>query len=626
MRINIGAKLIVGFMLVVLLMATLAFYSLNMSQKTLKESVGISSILLAAEIMNRIDQNIFLNINELQKYSKGYLLEKTLLESNKEFEKLDSIEEYINRKDREWISASKDETTPFMKILISNELSDEMREEFIQFYEKKYGYKVFEVVFVTNKYGANFAQTEKRTDYRQDDEEWWQVAKERNFYVSDIEYDERAETHGITIGVRIDDKEGNFIGIMKALVGAKEIIREAVIATKKYETTGIKLITKKGNLIYATRAFKFLEDISGKEFFKKIKGERGFFIAKEGGRERLFSYTHSKGYRNFEGRGWIFVVGHDTGEILKPARALRKSMVTASLVLIAIGILVAFFMSRSISKPIARLTKGAEIIGKGDLGHRVEVKTKDEIGILANAFNNMVEDLNQTAGELKVAQEDLIRSERLATLGQFSGNISHELRNPLGVIDSSIYYLKTKLKGGDEKVQEHLDRIKSSVGSATTVIQSLLDLTRMREPQLKRLDLTTITSETIATSKIPAEVKVIQDLGDQEILVNADGEQLRMAFKNIITNAVDAMDGKGTLTVRAGTAVDGKVDVSFDDTGSGIAPENLDRVFQPLFSTKAKGIGFGLSIVMMIAERHGGTVEAKSKPGKGATITVKLPL
>lgn len=245
---------------------------------------------------------------------------------------------------------------------------------------------------------------------------------------------------------------------------------------------------------------------------------------------------------------------------------------------------------------------------------------------LAKHREHLEEMVEQRTKELKDAQEDLVRAERLATLGQFSGNISHELRNPLGVIDSSIYYLKMKLRDEDEKVTEHLDRIKSSVGSATGIIQSLLDLTRIKEPQLKKLDLMQITSEAINTSKVPTKVKAIQTFADQEIFVNADEEQLRMAFENIITNAVDAMAGEGILTVTVHATAQGKTEVSFADTGPGIAPENLDKVFQPLFSTKAKGIGFGLSITKMIIEKHGGTIQARSEPGEGATIIVRLPL
>ncbi len=120
-------------------------------------------------------------------------------------------------------------------------------------------------------------------------------------------------------------------------------------------------------------------------------------------------------------------------------------------------------------------------------------------------------------------------------------------------------------------------------------------------------------------------VSVVQEFPEQEVLVNADGEQLRMAFKNIIKNAVEAMDDKGTLTATVQATANGQIEVSLADSGSGIALEDPDRVFQPLFSTKARGIGFGLSISKMVIEKHGGTIEAKSEPGKGANIIIQLP-
>jgi len=249
----------------------------------------------------------------------------------------------------------------------------------------------------------------------------------------------------------------------------------------------------------------------------------------------------------------------------------------------------------------------------------LEIKGRDEIASVASDVKAMVEQLLQM-------QEKLLASERLATLGQFSGNISHELRNPLGVIDSSVYFLKTKLKDADAKVQEHLDRIKLSVGNSTAIIESLLNLTRMKAPELTKLDLTAVTRDAVATSKLPKTIISQFDFPEGEVLVNGDHEQLRMAFKNIIKNANEAMEAGGTLTATIRTVADGWAEVSFADTGSGIAAEDLNRVFQPLFSRKAKGIGLGLSITKMIIEKHGGTIEARSEPGKGATIVIQLPL
>jgi PAS domain S-box-containing protein len=233
--------------------------------------------------------------------------------------------------------------------------------------------------------------------------------------------------------------------------------------------------------------------------------------------------------------------------------------------------------------------------------------------------------LKQEIAEREQMQEKLLISERLATLGLFSGSISHELKNPLSTIDSSVYYLKTKLKDADEKVRTHLDRIKSSVGSSLAIIDSLRNLTQIKEPRLQRTDLKSVILDAIANAEVPETVNVIRNITEQEVLVNADPEQLKMAFKNIVKNAIQAMDGKGTLEVTVGK-IDDQVEVSFTDTGLGIASENLHKIFQPLFSTKAKGLGFGLSISKMIIDKHSGTIQAKSEPGKGATILIRLSL
>jgi two-component system NtrC family sensor kinase len=125
---------------------------------------------------------------------------------------------------------------------------------------------------------------------------------------------------------------------------------------------------------------------------------------------------------------------------------------------------------------------------------------------------------------------------------------------------------------------------------------------------------------------VPATVNVARNFPDREVLVNADREQLLIAFENIVKNAVEAMDGEGTLTVTIQITDDGRAEVSFADTGAGIAAEYIEKVFQPLFSTKANGIGFGLSLTKMVIDKHGGTIEAKSELGRGATIIIQLPL
>lgn len=257
------------------------------------------------------------------------------------------------------------------------------------------------------------------------------------------------------------------------------------------------------------------------------------------------------------------------------------------------------------------------------LFRRVNGPVERQLKQYAEQLEDMVQ---ERTSELREAQAELVRSERLATLGQFSGNISHELRNPLGVIDSSVYYLKRKLGDDDKKVTEHLDRIKLSVTNSTAIIESLLSLTRMQEPSLADTDLVAVVGNSIATSRVPGRITVERVIPEAGVTVRGDHEQLRMAFKNIIKNAVEAMAGSGTLTVSIDGGSNGIAEVSIRDTGEGIDPENLEAIFQPLFSTKAKGIGFGLSIARMVVDRHGGTLSVASEPGRGTVFTARLPL
>jgi signal transduction histidine kinase len=425
--------------------------------------------------------------------------------------------------------------------------------------------------------------------------------------------------HAISIGVRVDNEQGDFIGVMRAVVSVKAIVREAEIAISRYETTTIKLTTKDGKLIYGTKAFQFLEDVSEKEFFKNMKGESGFFFAEEGARERLFSYARSKGYRDFEGLGWTLAVRHDVEEVLRPAFVLRNNIMAASLILIAAGIAIAFFISLSITRPIAKLRKSAEIIGKGDLEHRVDLQTKDEIGELAASFTHMAEDLKQ-------AQEELIRKEKLAILGQLAGGVGHELRNPLGAIKNAAYFLNMALEKPEPEVKETLEILEKEVATSERIISSLLGFARPRAPVRRKVHVNEVIQEALSRTDIAENVELVSQLDESVPTILADPDQLAQVFGNLILNGVQAMLEGGKLTIKSKVESPNWVVVSVADTGVGIPEENLGKLFEPLFTSKAKGIGLGLAITKALVEGHGGTIEVESVEGKGSMFVVKLPL
>ncbi|MCP4351552.1 MAG: hypothetical protein GY795_39300 [Desulfobacterales bacterium] len=250
-------------------------------------------------------------------------------------------------------------------------------------------------------------------------------------------------------------------------------------------------------------------------------------------------------------------------------------------------------------------------------------RAEDQLKEYSERLEEMVEERTQ---ELRETRDELLLKERLAVLGHFSGSISHELRNPLGVIDSSVYFLKMKLDSNDEKIMQHLGRISSNVGKATAIIQSLLSLTRMEKPKTQRHDLTRLIPDILQMTKIPGTVEVVTTFSDRDVFVLADSIQMGMALKNIIKNACDAMEENGKITIGIQNAETDMAEISVADTGQGIQQENFEKIFQPLFTTKAQGIGFGLSITKMIIENHGGIIHAESAPETGTIFTFTLPV
>ncbi|MDM8525254.1 ATP-binding protein [Desulfococcaceae bacterium HSG8] len=252
-------------------------------------------------------------------------------------------------------------------------------------------------------------------------------------------------------------------------------------------------------------------------------------------------------------------------------------------------------------------------------------RAEEQLKEYSGRLEEMVE---ESTRELRETQKELLMKERLAVLGHLAGSISHEIRNPLAVIDSSVYLLKMKFGDGDEdeKTLRHFGSITSNVKKATAIIESLLNLTRMEKPRTETHNFSDLATEILASVKLPDTIETITDYPEDDVYINADAEQIRMALKNIIKNAVQAMDGSGTITVSVRSPETGTAELVISDSGPGISPENHEEIFQPLFTTKAQGIGFGLSITKMIVEKHGGMIQASSAVGGGAVFAIALPI
>jgi len=247
----------------------------------------------------------------------------------------------------------------------------------------------------------------------------------------------------------------------------------------------------------------------------------------------------------------------------------------------------------------------------------VEEESKDDQGIIISNWRDITKQIEM--------EEQIAASERLAVLGRLSGSIAHEIRNPLATIDISALNLKRKLKDADEKTKSQINRIIKQVKETVDTIQSLQDLSKLETPNKRRQDISVIIGNCIGVSELPQSVHIINAMAKNELFVDVDEKQVAIVLRNVLTNAVHAMDNQGTIWITAYKEGDGNVNISIKDSGPGIMTKNIKKIFQSFYGTKVKGFGYGLTICRMIMEKHEGTINAMSEEGAGATFILSFP-
>ena len=275
-------------------------------------------------------------------------------------------------------------------------------------------------------------------------------------------------------------------------------------------------------------------------------------------------------------------------------------------------------------EPIGKGLVVVELNSSGVYEHKHNVKEKifvATVGVIRD-----ITERKKIEKELRRLSSELISKEKLAMLGKLVGSVNHELRNPLGVISNAVYFLKNHLKDIDSKTDRHLDILQRELNVCTRLIADFLDLANInKSPSMEEASLENVLQSALEVIKIPANIdfKILLEKNLPKIYVDAG--QIRRVFMNLISNAVQAMTSGGKLMVKAVPMAD-YCEVTVSDTGVGIPRENLEKIFESLFTTKAKGIGMGLSIVKDIIEKHNGAIQVESKEGTGTSFTFTLPI
>jgi len=499
-------------------------------------------------------------------------------------------------------------------------------------------------------------------------EGYWKNDLIRESSVIDVSESATLRQAVINLTSPVEDKNGETFGVVVARMSISKLhyVPAGSPIREKYAPLGTELIDRDGLLLYS--------ETNRKGVLKENYSERAVVkMAMAGGRvgslthlepaskeRKLYVFVREQGYLDFAGNDWILLIDIPARVAHAPAVKLRNRMLAIMAGASVVSLIIAFYFSRSISNPIAELTKGVEIIGRGDLGHKVAIGTRDEIGTLANAFNRMVSNLKRVTAsrdelEKEIAErkraerevekhrrhlEDMVRertaelTEAIEELEAFAYSVSHDLRAPLRAIDGFSQML----------VEDYGDKLDAEGHRLLAVVQhSAKDMGQLIDDLLafSRLGRTGMKVATVNMDELAR--RVIEDLRHEvpgrHVQLNVDtlpataGDQamIRQVFANLLTNAIKFTRPREYAVIEVGAMVDGSQNTYFvKDNGVGFDMKYADKlfqVFQRLHSTdEFEGTGIGLALVQRVITRHGGRVWAEGEVDKGATFCFALPV
>jgi signal transduction histidine kinase len=352
---------------------------------------------------------------------------------------------------------------------------------------------------------------------------------------------------------------------------------------------------------------------------------------------------------------WRVVIQQPLQEAYQASSQMRMQIILLLIGVVLVTSIVAVSLSKAIVRRVRTLQGAMELVGEGQFDVPQVAASNDEFGALTHKFLWMAQTLkdktyrlmsaqqelqrwnshlehrvNDRTRALQEAQEQLISQEKLAALGQMASVVGHELRNPLAVMNNSVYFLKTKLaaaagaEGLDPKLDKHIKVLESEIVKSNAIIRDVLDFARNRALNASPHNMDDLVEKAIERIQIPPEVKLKKQLGLNGTEVMVDEDEIRQVLVNLMENACQAMVSGGTLKV--GTkSHENMIQIDIADTGCGIPHEHLIKIFAPFFTTKSRGTGLGLAVVKKIIERHHGTIEVKSTVGEGTVFQIRIP-
>jgi len=524
-------------------------------------------------------------------------------------------------------------------------------------------YKRFEDITMIDTKGRVITSTtyNYRGEWRA--KKWFLEAIKGNVYVSDAHVILDPYKIVITIAVPLTDESGKIQAVLAGQLNMERLWE--IVDSITIGNTGFVTILNEQQLYVAHPNKEMLF----RQATFDLGGKSGVIDFSDSDSEALFYSTEKYASSvEYESPKWWIVVAQGKRDALSNLSKLKNNVIYILIISFFLVILVSIFVSKSIVKPVQTLIQGMARVSDGDLSYKTNVKSRDEIGLLEVAFNDMLMRLNKAhqelqsktvelhdafnrisllnitlekrveerTKELREKQHQLVQAGKLAAIGQLGAGVAHELNNPMAGILGYAQLMLEIVSRKDLKIEDvsafkkFLQRIEDGSLRCKEIIQNLLQFARKSPEEVVSVNVNNIVEDTLSLIEhqlLVNKIEVIKNLTTDIKQVDGNHVQLQQVFTNIIINAQQAMPEGGQLFISSRNE-NGSVGIEFKDNGCGIPEKYKDRIFEPFFTTKMdwKGTGLGLSICYDIIKNHNGHIIVDSKLGKGAVFTIILPV
>jgi len=619
--LKISLVLIAVMFAISLTFAIVGLVTFDLSVHEIKNILAVRNEGFAVNMVEDLEDHIDKRVSDFEDLTNLNLIHSALINSNEEFKNIPDIKSYLDVREKE---IEFNQSSPFIGSKVDESLVAEFLDT-IEFYHDEYNFDVVEELFVTNAYGANVALGSGTSDYSQSDEEWWQITKETGRYVGKIRYNEDYQSYSIEFAFRVDDVDGNFLGVLRVLISLNDLLRDLVEDSDLLATSGRNplILDENGNSFFSNNKIIFSD--SPVPYFSKIQSgvDSGFFELVDSTDDfLLISYAKSLKYESFEGFKWTVVIEQNQSPIVAESIDLRNSILIASILGMIATVIGSLLISSTVSLPLKRLTNSAESISRGEFDiHPVKSKI-DEIQKINDSFEKMILSLKRLIEtEKNLAEMHVkIKNERLSAIGELAASMAHDMKNPLATIKSSAEILQKKSLE-DEETKEIINRMNRAIDRMSHQINDVLNYVRITPLKIRTVKISNLLQTAKNSLNIPDNITIL--IPGSEIEIDCDVEKLEIVFINIFLNSIQAIGNEsGTIECKI-SKKNSKTEIVIQDSGQGI-PENIfSKIFDPLVSSKQMGTGLGLSSTKHVIEQHNGSISAQNNPTR---FTIILPI